>query len=225
MPDFELLLVVNGEKADQIAADLESRYASDSRVRVVATAMRQLNFSLSLGLHLARAPFVARMDADDVAAPDRLQQQLARMQANPALAVLGSWYHLIDQHGEVVGMVEKPVTDAEIRRQLPFKNPLCHPSVMLRKAPILAVGGYLGGQHAEDYDLWARLSLVPEWQFENSPLPVLDYNAAPDGPARGSRQAYANMAGAQFRNFIVSRRVRWLLGSVVTSLKSLWARR
>lgn len=222
MTDFELLLVVNGPDANQLVPMLTQAFAKDERVRVVGTPVHLLNFSLSLGVHLARSPFVARMDADDVSDSERLAMQLAYMQANDDVAVLGSSYYLIDNHNHVCGKVDVPKTDLAIRKALRFGNPICHPSVMLRRDAILAEGGYLGGRNAEDYDLWLRLAIGQRWRFANLSAPLLSYNVSPHGPARRSRTAYANVAGAQLRQFLVTRDVRWLVGATASVGKSFF---
>lgn len=222
MTDFELLLVVNGSSVNQLVPTLTEAFASDERVRVVGTPIHLLNFSLSLGLHLARSPFVARMDADDVSDSERLETQLAYMQANEDVAVLGSAYFLIDSHDRVCGKVDVPETDCAIRKALRFRNPICHPSVMLRREAILAEGGYLGGRNAEDYDLWLRLAMGRRWRFANLPAPLLSYNVSPNGLARRSRAAYANAASAQLRQFLVTRDIRWLMGATVSAGKSFF---
>lgn len=220
--DFELLLIVNGPAVDQLVPVLAEDFAHDKRVRVVGTPIHLLNFSLSLGLHLARSPFIARMDADDVSCPDRLAIQLAYMEANDDVAVLGSSYFLIDDHNQVLGKVDLPESDLAIRKSLRLCNPICHPSVMLRRDAIVAEGGYLGGKNAEDYDLWLRLAMGERWRFANLPVPLLSYNVSPDGQARRSRTAYANVAGAQLRQFLLTRDIRWLWGSVVSAGKSFF---
>lgn len=220
MADFELLLVVNGPDTGRLVPHLAQAYAYDARVRVIGTPIHLLNFSLSLGLHSARAPFVARMDADDVSHPERLAAQLAFMEAHEDVAVLGSSYLLIDAQGEVKGKIDAPLTDPAIRHALYFRNPICHPSVMLRRAVVLRAGAYLGGRNAEDYDLWLRLSMDKQSRFANLASPLLSYNVSPDGAARRSREAYGNVAGVQLRQFLVTRDVRWLVGSTLSATKS-----
>ena len=222
LTDFELLLVVNGPHSSEILQSLQLEYANDARVQVVATPIYLLNFSLSLGLHLARAQYVARMDADDVAAPDRLERQWAYMESHPEVVVLGTSYHLIDSADRVHGNVAGPTSNDEIRRSLFYRNPICHPSVMLRREVILAQGGYLGGQNAEDYDLWLRICLDKDLHLANLPEYLLSYNMEPGGAARRSRRAYANVAAAQFRNLLITRDVRWLLGALFTVVKSFF---
>jgi len=220
MTDFELLLIVNGPHVTRLVPILTQAYADDQRVRVIGTPIHLLNFSLSLGLHLARSPFVARMDADDVSHPERLARQLAYIQSHDDVAVLGSAYLLVDPQGNLQGKVDVPETDLAIRKALRFRNPICHPAVMLRRDAILAAGGYLGGKNAEDYDLWLRLAMSQSWRFANLPEPLLSYNVSPDGAARRSREAYANVAGAQLRQFLVTRNIRWLMGASVSAAKS-----
>ncbi len=217
--NFELILVVNGQQSERIHSVLTDAYLFDPRIRVVATPTYMLNFSLSLGLHLARAPYVARMDSDDVSHPERLEKQLSYMQNNEDVAVLGSSYHLIDATGSVQSTMNSLQEDQEIRKALVLHNPICHPSVMLRREAILEVGGYLGGRNAEDYDLWLRLLLHRRWRFASLPEPLLSYNASPTGAARKSRDAYANVAGAQFRQFLLTKNPTWLLGATISSVK------
>ena len=220
--DFELIIIVNGENTKTLANSIRMRHGEDPRVQIVETPIHLLNFSLNLGLHLARAPYVARMDADDVSHPDRLTRQLDFMERHPSVAVLGSAYELIDESGNVHGTVFPPTSNEYIRRSLHYRNPICHPSVMLRKQAILQAGGYLGGQNAEDYDLWLRIALDPTWQFANMPDVLLSYNSALGGAARRSRRAYANAAAAQLRNFLISHDLRWFVGSVFSVAKSMF---
>jgi glycosyltransferase involved in cell wall biosynthesis len=220
MDDFELVIVVNGPEEEQLVPRLEKAYAHDYRVRVIGTPVHFLNFSLTLGLHLANAPLVARMDADDISYPHRLSRQLDYMQAHPHVAVLGSSYELMDEQGKVLGRVDNPSNDLDIRGTLHYRNPICHPSVMLRRDAVLSVGGYLGGKNAEDYDLWVRLAATPGWRFANLNEPLMAYNASPAGQARRSRTAYANVAAVQWREFLIKREWRWLWGALLTAVKS-----
>jgi len=220
MDDFELLLVVNGSQTEHILPILAQKYANEQRIRVIGTSVSLLNFSLSLGIHLARAPLIARMDADDISKPDRLARQLAFMNAHPNVAVLGSSYNLIDQDGKVIKHIAVPTSDKEIRRALLFTNPICHPSVILRRDAILSIGAYLGGKNAEDYDLWLRLTNTNTWKFANLLEPLLDYNESPLGQARNSKVAYANVSAAQWRQFLLTHKPRWLFSSVFTAFKS-----
>ena len=217
--DFELLVVANGDAAEIIAAQIKQWVGLDSRLRIFTTEVRHLPFSLSLGLHHARADLVARMDSDDLSKSDRLQRQVNYMRSHPDVAVLGSCYEMIDSSGQVQQKVNLPLDDINIRKVLRWRNPICHPTVMFRKDVILRAGGYVGGLQAEDYDLWVRLATDQNVKFANLPEIYLSYRAIGAGPARGARAAYASVAGAQVRAFLMGGGIGWLFGAMATILK------
>lgn len=220
--DFELMLVVNGECAIAIASSISDDYRSEPRLRVIQTHVRHLNFSLALGVHLSRADFIARMDADDISVPNRLELQLAYMRTNKDVAVLASGYELIDAQGTTQSQVI-PSTDSNyILRQLKYRNPICHPSVMLRTVAIRQVGGYLGGHHAEDYDLWCRIAIDGRWRIAAMAEPLIRYNAVSTGEARRSRSAYVSMASIQLGCFFATGRPQWALGCLISACKCIW---
>jgi glycosyltransferase involved in cell wall biosynthesis len=220
--DFECLVVVNGESAEEVTAKVTSWFGHDSRLRLVPTETSHLTFSLALGLHLARAPLVARMDSDDVSTPGRLASQIDFMATHPDVVVLGTQYDVINQVGVTVSHVELPTKDIDIRKRLLRGNPFCHPSVILRKDAVLKVGGYLGGIYAQDYDLWLRLARVPGFKFANLPTTGLKYRQLGIGSARASRKAYACVAGSQFGNFTAGFGLSWLLAAFISVGKALF---
>lgn len=218
--DYELVVVVNGPSAESGAVAVQTWFGSDPRVRIFTTEVRHLIFSLSLGLHHARAPLVARMDSDDLSKSYRLERQVAYMSQHPEVTVLGTAYEIIDAGGRPQQTMSLPTTDAEIRRALLRGNPLCHPSVMFRRKAVLDVGGYSGGLHAEDYDLWVRLSNDRCNQFANLPDICLGYRSVGVGNARRSRSAYASVAAAQFRNYIQGHSFKWAFAALLSTLKA-----
>lgn len=217
--NFELVIVANGADSQEIYRAVEGWFGSDNRIRVFVTEVQQLSFSLSLGLHNSRGSLVARMDSDDISYSDRLQRQVDYMCEHPGIAVLGSDYQIIDNEGIGQRKVILPKLDSAIRKALFYGNPLCHPSIMFRREIILQAGGYLGGLHAEDYDLWARLSLNPKYQFANLDSILIGYRVIGVGAARRSRWAYASMSSSQFRNFLVGGGGWWLFASLISVFK------
>lgn len=218
--NFELVVVVNGPSADAVANTVRAWHGNDTRVRIFATQVRDLCFSLSLGLHHARGVLVARMDSDDVSRSDRLERQVAFLREHPEVMVVGSAYEIIDAKGVVQRMVSLPTGDAAIRRAMLWTNPICHPSVMFRRDVVLAAGGYLGGGHAEDYDLWLRLSVNPLCLFANLEDVELGYRQVGVGPARRSRSAYASVVAFQFRHFMNGHGVRWAFAAIFSMAKA-----
>ena len=218
--DFELLVLANGPNAQKISITVQAWFGRDPRVRIFTTEVQQIIFSLSLGLHHARAALVARMDSDDLSKSYRLERQVAFMRRHPEVAVLGSAYEMLDAEGRPHQKVLLPKSDIEIRRALLKGNPLCHPSVMFRRKVVLDAGGYFGGLHAEDYDLWVRLSNDPANQFANLPEICLGYRSVGAGPARRARSAYASMAASQFQNFVKGYGLSWAFAALFSTLKA-----
>ena len=97
------------------------------------------------------------MDADDIAFPDRLMQQLIFFQNNPKLVVLGGSIEYIDSEGKKIGEKKFPIAQKEVASAMHLGWPIAQPTVMFRRQPILSLKGYREQfTYAEDYDLWLR---------------------------------------------------------------------
>ena len=153
--DIEII-VLNDASTDGSAAYLDS--VSDSRVRVHHCEKQGLVSLLNRGLSLATAPYVARMDADDISLPHRLARQLAAFEASARLVACGCQATVIGRNGEATGTLAYPRENALAKATLLTAPPFPHPGVMFRKDAALAVGGYRDLTPAEDYDMWWRLA-------------------------------------------------------------------
>ncbi len=155
---FEFLAVDDGS-TDGTAQYLKS--LQDTRVRYHRLEKVGLVSALNYGLENAQGPLVARIDADDVALPERLERQLAYFEANPRCVLLGCDFDEIDTQGQVVGSNDYRMTsDIALRWQMFFGTPFLHPGVMFPREAALRIGGYSRScdAAAEDYDMWVRLS-------------------------------------------------------------------
>ncbi|MFN0134066.1 MAG: glycosyltransferase [Phycisphaerales bacterium] len=157
LADHEVLLVLNG--SDAPTADIaRARASTDHRIRILQLAEPSLPAALNLALHESRHDLVARMDADDTCAPDRLARQAEFMRAHPSVAALGSAWELADEAGRVTAVVRPPTDPRRLRWRLLLGNLLAHGSMMLRRDAILGIGGYdIMCARAQDFDLWVRL--------------------------------------------------------------------
>ena len=156
--DLELIVVNDGSK-DGSAEILEGQGRVDSRLRVYHQANMGLTRSLNRGVGLSTGEYIARMDADDVADPRRIEAQVAFMDRHPDVGLLGTGYQEIDAGGRVIGVKRFPTADAIIRATLIRYNPFFHASVMLRREVFDAVGLYdVGWPSVEDYELWFRVA-------------------------------------------------------------------
>jgi len=175
--DFEFL-IIDDASTDKTPEILRSY--DDPRIRVVTNEENLgLSKSLNKGLALARGEFIARMDADDVSYPYRLQVQHEFMTQHPGAGVIGSWAEYIDRKGEIVHRYRAPIFPEENYFYLHFQNCIVHSSVMFRKDVVISNNGYDESiDKAQDFELWNRLSKIvdihqiPEflvqWRDENS---------------------------------------------------------
>ncbi|NTU84060.1 MAG: glycosyltransferase [Chloroflexales bacterium] len=205
---FELLAVDDGS-ADESAALVEAAAWADGRVRLLRPGRVGLVAALNLGLAEARAPLVARMDADDLMHPDRLRLQRDYLAARPELALVASRVALFPKglvragYAEYVRWQNRVLTPAQVAANIYVESPFAHPSVMLRRAAALALGGYAEGPFPEDYELWLRMH---EAGLPMAKLPRV-LLAWREGAARASRvdPRYAREAFDELRAAFLAR--------------------
>jgi Glycosyl transferase family 2 len=158
--DFEFLILNDGS-SDGSAAIIDHYAKTDSRIRAIHRENRGLIESLNQLLRESRAPWIARMDGDDIALPSRFEKQMAFLAAHPDHQVLGTWTEDIDEDGLPFSVNGKdhPTSHAEFLASVKERSGLCHPSVIMNRELALSVGGYHAAfKHCEDYDLWMRLA-------------------------------------------------------------------
>lgn len=192
--NFDLLVIDDGSR--DRTAEIASRHAAeDGRVQCLTNPASGIVAALNFGVERARAPLIARMDADDIALPERLERQMVRMAAEPDLLVLGTATIRIDGQGHRHGVDIRPVPSDEIADVLLRTNCIAHPTVVMRRAAVEAAGGYRQAYlRAEDYDLWLRLA--ERGRLANLPEPLLEYRIA-HAPFRAelfSRQIMSEIA-------------------------------
>jgi len=154
---FELL-IVDDASTDRTRAIIDSYH--DRRIRVITNeTQRGLSASLNRGIGAARGRYIARLDADDVAEPERLAAQVELLEQRPEIALAGSWYTIVDEQGREIARRAVPCDHHEIRWMLGFCNAFAHSAVMIRKSALDEVGLYDESlTYAMDYDLWLRIA-------------------------------------------------------------------
>jgi len=166
------LVVVDDGSTDGSPAILAAAAERDGRVRVVRRERGGVRNALNHGCAVAAGAYVARLDADDVALPDRLERQASFLDENPGVGVVGGAYAVVDAAGARRSVVRPPTGDPELRARLYRYNVLAHPTVMFRREAFEQAGGYRL-QEVEDYDLWLRIS--ERWQLAALPDLVISY--------------------------------------------------
>lgn len=185
--DFELLIINDGS-TDQ-SREIILSY-SDSRIRLLDNPGNiGLIATLNRGIREARGKYIARMDADDVSLPTRLEKQAGTMKADPAIAVHASFVEFINTDSEVTGhwsTDREAVSENEIRKLLMKTNCIAHPSVMIRKEVVEKYFYHPKRKGAEDWDLWMRMMAAGE-RIAKLPEVLLKYRVHPGSVSSGDR--------------------------------------
>ncbi len=160
--DLELLIVDDGS-TDATASILRHYAAIDPRVRCLCQENRGVAAAANRGLEEAHAAWVARLDADDVFLPEKLERQIAFLARYPVAKIVGTLACFINHAGKPLGLVgtEGPFTPAEYDRLVRGNRPVyfVNSSTLMHRETVLAVGGYREAfAPAEDVDLWIRMA-------------------------------------------------------------------
>jgi len=154
--DFELLVVDDGstDNTSQIISSFK-----DQRMVLISQQNKGVSAALNLGLSLARAPYVARFDADDICYPDRLKIQYDFITTYPEYGIIGSAADYVNAEGHYIFTHYPAAHLNEEIQQLKYSIcPFIHSSVMYKKELIISNGGY--NEHAytyEDHFLWVNI--------------------------------------------------------------------
>lgn len=163
---------------DATPAILDRWFKSRLHGRVIGSQRIGIGPALARLVESATTELVARMDADDICRPLRLEQQFAWMHRHPDVALLGTQVRRIDgDTGQPLSTTDYPTDDAELRWQLRTCTPINHPTVMMRRSAVLACGNYRDLRPGQDDDLWLRLS--HRRRLANLPACLLDYREHP----------------------------------------------
>jgi hypothetical protein len=171
---LELLLIDDGS-TDGTAEIARSFAERDPRVIILTREHRGVVDALNAGIAAARGEYIARMDADDVSFPSRLEKQIEFLDSRPDCVAVGSAVEIIDEIGEHVGTKTFAESHDDIESDLiGGTSAIAHPTVLARRDALIAVGGYeLDRYPSEDYDLWIRL--VDKGHLANLREPLLAY--------------------------------------------------
>lgn len=197
--DLELIVVDDGS-ADRSAEILAEAAARDPRIVVLTNPTnRGQTASLNRALAVARGTLIARQDADDLSAPERLLRQVTYFDGQPEVGLLGTAYHEIDAAGRPLATHYPPASDTGIRAQMLFHNALCHTAVMVRQTALdREPQGYDESlAFSQDVDLWTRLMRHTQAANLQAPLVSLRKHAQNVSVRHAQRQQHIATAIAR----------------------------
>jgi GT2 family glycosyltransferase len=195
-PDFEIVAVDDGSR-DATRARLDTWAERDRRVRVIATTGEGIVDALCTGLSAATGDLIARMDADDVAHPDRLRAQVALLDATPELDACGTHVRYFPRDAVRDGArryerwLNSLVTPDAIARDIFVECPIAHPTLLIRRHALETAGGWRDRGWPEDYDLILRLWSIP-CPLANVPEVLLHWRERPDRLSRTHPRYHAD---------------------------------
>jgi hypothetical protein len=194
-PNLEVVVVDDGSQD----GSADAAQIQDPRVRIFRTPPMGIVAALNRGIQQCRGRFIARLDADDVARPNRLSRQIARLEADPSIGAMDGRVRFFRDDGPVPGgmtayahWINTLVTHEDILREILVESPLIHPATTLRRDALLQLGGYRHGPFPEDYDLWLRLQRSG-WRLAKDTQVLVDMRDRPDRLTR-SDPRYAPQA-------------------------------
>lgn len=187
----------------------------DLRFKFIYISLSGIVFALNYGLNMIETKYVARMDADDIADPDRFFKQIEYMKNNPDVKVVGSRVDLIDENNDLLPQKFKFYeSDLEIRTALTYRMPLCHPSLMFLTDTLKRANGYSYGNSAEDHELFLRLMRNVENKFYNLPNLNFKYRRHPNQLTSDTNAHFAfyDISGFLFTEFLRTKNFMFLIG-------------
>ena len=156
--DFEFLIIDDASTDDSLR--IIQSY-SDPRIKLVRNPTNlKLIDTLNKGIMLAAGKYIARMDADDISMPDRINKQVAFMEANPGTGICGTFFEHISKDGQTGNRVKYATADQDIRFRHLYQIQLCHGTSLIRAQVLKDHALFFDKRyiHAEDFEFWTRVS-------------------------------------------------------------------
>ena len=180
------IIVINDASTDNTGEILKRLASLDERIMYIENRENiKLVDRLNKGISLASGEFIARMDADDISMPLRIERQVEFLLSNPSVGVVGTNALLIKENN-VGKLFSKPLLDKEIKLELFINSPFIHPSVMMNRSLLDKVGGYSSNYYqVEDFALWVEMSVLTN--FANLSEPLICYRIVENSETRVSQ--------------------------------------
>ena len=198
--NFELLIVDDGSsdntwKRIKLFTKIDKRIKSFRLTKNLGPSGAS-NFALAK----ARGTYIARMDADDIATPDRLAKQVEFLESHPKVILIGGQCDLVDENGRNIGKKQFPLDHDDITEALFMINPIQHPTWMFRKSVYEAAGITYERRYLVSHDLNILFGLLGKGRFANIPDTILSYRFRPNSIThKDPKRSFAETAQIRHR--------------------------
>ena len=171
--DYEFIIV--DDCSNDSTATIISSY-EDERIKYIKNKVNLGQTpSLNIGLSLAKGKYIARIDADDIYLPEKLEKQFNFMENNSNVVVCGTNGLKIDDNGEIIGTYSVPQKSKDLLFHILYGSPIIHVSVLMRRSIIIANGGYNEEYpYCADFALWSKL-ITNKYNVLNLPLTLIKF--------------------------------------------------
>lgn len=170
--DFEFIIIDDGstDKSVAIINDI-----TDKRLRLIRQRNHGLVYSLNKGIQLARGQYIARQDADDISLPERFAKEVALLNKNSRLGLVGTFFTYVDEATKEPGLtICMPTKSLDVKRALYITNPIGHGTAMIRRAVFNDMATYTDTYGpTEDFELWRRIA--EHWEMAIIPESLYNY--------------------------------------------------
>jgi len=206
--DFEFIIVDDGSTDSSVKKILSF---DDPRIKLIHNNQnRGISFSLNLGVENAQGKYIARMDSDDICLSTRFEKQIAFLEKNPNIDVVGSCIAFIDAEGNDTGKHYcYPSEPVQLKWMTLFQTPFAHPAIMARKEFFIDSDGYTLNGSGQDFELWNRRNFYSN--YSNLQESLLKHRIHEKKVSTLDKEGQKN---ATYR--IISRNLSSLIGQDVT---------
>ncbi|POB13205.1 glycosyltransferase [Halobacteriovorax sp. DA5] len=183
--DFEFVIINDGstDGSDKI---IESYAKKDKRIKYISRENKGLIASLNEGIINSKGKYIARMDGDDIAHPDRFKIQYNFLEQNNDIDICGTWLERFTTDPKKSTNWKFPLNDKDLKTLLIFSTPFAHPTIMMRKSIFQPYDENF--KNVEDYELWFRLS--DNNKYANIPKYLLKYRYHQESVSRIANKKY-----------------------------------
>lgn len=196
-------IIVDGHSTDGTLEIIERYSATDKRIRVILDEKKGIGAALRLGCSLAKGDYIARMDSDDIAYPERLEKELDFLEHHTEYILVSSSAEYIDSEGNSMGYSFPYTWQCLLNKNV---RSILHPGVLFRKSVYLKSGGYQPIIRSEDFFLWNRMKQYGRMKVLQCPL--MKYRITDEALSNTTTESFEKNLYEYFKPFLLKKELQ-----------------